>query len=86
MSKKECVIDKSVPKKVQTTQNVMQRIKLNDFINRLRIIASIDADELEDAGIFDWKDFQRDPYKWLMRADDEKAAKLWALIEKRSKR
>lgn len=63
---------------------------LRDFHNRLRIMISIDRHELEAAGVIAhgdhnaWGTFHRDPFRWLIRCDDESAAKLWALIERRA--
>lgn len=60
------------------------------FHNRLRIMISIDRDELESAGVIArgdhnaWGTFHRDPYRWLIRCDDESAAKLWTIIERRA--
>lgn len=63
---------------------------LRGFHNRLRVMISIDRDELEAAGVIArgdhnaWGTFQRDPFRWLIRADDETADKLWSVIERRA--
>lgn len=62
---------------------------LREFHNGLRILRSIDRHELEAASIIKqgdhnaWGTFTRDPYGWFIRADDEKASKLWDIIERR---
>ncbi len=62
-----------------------------EFHNALRILTSIDQCELEDAGVIkpgdmaSWGPFSRDPFRWFIRADDETAAKLWAIIERRQR-
>jgi hypothetical protein len=63
---------------------------LRGFHNRLRIMIGIDRHELEAAGVIAqgdhnaWGTFHRDPYRWLIRCDDETAKKLWAVIERRA--
>lgn len=63
-----------------------------DFCNRLRILTSIDQDELVNAGIESmrdpnaWRSFMGDPSRWLIRASDEDAAKLWSIVVARSTR
>lgn len=60
-----------------------------EFHNALRILASIDRDELEQAGVIGyadhdaWGTFRRCPWGWFIRCDDDKAAKLWNLMQKR---
>lgn len=65
-----------------------------EFHNSLRILTSIDKHELIEAGVLDhsepdhsvWIAFRDDPFRWLIRADDETAAKLWTIIERRQRR
>ncbi len=63
---------------------------LRGFHNWLRILISIDRHELEAAGVIStgdhnaWGTFHRDPFRWLIRADDASAEKLWLLIERRA--
>ena len=63
---------------------------LRAFRNRLCVLSSIDQPELVDAGITaiadpnEWYLFSNNPYRWLLRADDDVAAKLWALVERRA--
>lgn len=75
---------------------------LAEFRNALCILRSIDLSELEAVGIHsqslknakefgfgpssNWERFRSDPYTWLLRASDEDAARVWSIIEKRSKR
>lgn len=59
------------------------------FINRLKILRSIDRHELADAGIDlsddrRWVEFREHAADWLVRASDEDADRLWALIQKRA--
>jgi hypothetical protein len=62
-----------------------------EFHNALRILISIDMHELVEVGVikpgdhFAWGAFRDDPFRWFIRADDDKAAKLWAIIERRQK-
>lgn len=65
-------------------------MQLAEFLNALRIMLSIDQDELIAAGVIPagdwmaWRRFRSDPFRWFIRdADDEAASKLWALIERR---
>jgi hypothetical protein len=62
-----------------------------DFQNKLRILNSIDRHELIEAGLMAserdlirWQIFRENPHLWLMKADDDRAEKLWSIIEKRS--
>ena len=63
---------------------------LSDFHNRLRIMIGIDMSELVNAGVIRaneferWYEFRDNPFHWLIRTDDESAAKLWVLIERRA--
>jgi hypothetical protein len=62
------------------------RGQFGDFHNRLRILACIDRDELVAAGIDvgEWLAFQSDPWRWLIRASDQDAARVWAILDARS--
>lgn len=61
-----------------------------EFHNALRIMHSIDLHEIHDAGIemnaADWSAFQVSPARWLIRASDNDAEKLWTIIERRQPR
>jgi hypothetical protein len=69
---------------------------LREFHNGLRILRGIDRWELEEAGVVGepfnlpddlrWIAFRDDPYGFFIRADDDTAAKLWSIIERRTKR
>ena len=58
---------------------------LHRFINALKILTFIDGPELEDAGVAmdarSYEAFCSDPYRWLMKASDADAAKVWAMVE-----
>lgn len=61
----------------------------HDFLNALRVLRSIDMDELENAGVIrkgdweTWTRFREGPSNWAIRADDAAAEKLWALVKRR---
>jgi len=65
-----------------------------EFHNALRVLTSIDKHELVEAGVIDssetghseWIAFRDDPFRWFIRADDDGAAKLWTIIERRQRR
>jgi hypothetical protein len=58
-----------------------------EFRNALCILASIDEHELVEVGIRlspgAWTDFAQNPWRYIVRADDATAERLWSLIEKR---
>ena len=64
-------------------------MQFGEFHNGLRIMMSIDQDELVSAGIIRandhnaWGEFRRDPFRWFIRASDDQAKKLWTLMQKR---
>ena len=64
--------------------------RLRDFHNRLRVLNGIDLWELENAGLSispeSWAAFVANPWRWFIRADDETAEKVWAVIEQRAGR
>lgn len=66
-------------------------LNLREFHNGLRILLNIDRDELVAAGVIRhgdhnaWGEFRRDPFRWFIRANDERADKLWELMKKRMK-
>jgi hypothetical protein len=59
--------------------------RFRDFRNGLRILTSIDTDEFAAVSVpdncADWQAFSRDPVQWLVRGGDERAERLWRLIE-----
>jgi hypothetical protein len=59
---------------------------LQRFRNAIRIMYNLDGHELVAAGAIEccgqsWYEYLDNPYRWLMRADDAAAVKLWGLIE-----
>ena len=52
-----------------------------EFLNRLRILRSIDAHEVPEVG--SWPTFRADPYGYLIRCPPAEAAHIWAAIRKR---
>jgi len=58
-----------------------------EFLNALRIVQSLDAFHLSEAGIVLDRDqqeaFHRDPSNWLVRADSDTKLKIWSLVEAR---
>lgn len=65
---------------------------LRSFHNRLRVLGSIDRDEMVAAGVQSmredsaWRSFAGNPYRWLILASDDDAEKLWTVIERRCAR
>ena len=59
------------------------------FSNALRIMTSLDRHELVGAGVIaaedaaGWCGFAGDPFRAVLRFDDERQQRLWALIESR---
>lgn len=58
------------------------RMTFAEFHNALRIMLNIDRDEL-GLDVFAWQTFQRDPYRWFIKACDADARKVWKIIEAR---
>lgn len=65
---------------------------LDEFHNALRILTGIDRYELVAFKVIDqddgaaWHAFRTDPFRWLIRADDEQTERLWRIIQARSRR
>jgi hypothetical protein len=63
-----------------------------DFHNGLRLLLNIDRHELVREGVIQaddhnsWGEFRRDPFRYFIRVDDEKAARIWAIMERRMNR
>ncbi len=63
-----------------------------EFHNGLRILLNIDLDELADAGVMEPRDFisyaefRTDPFRWFIRASDQRAKAVWSLMQERMKR
>lgn len=57
------------------------------FLNALKILRSIDRDELQNAGVpvseEAWGYFREAPYRWLIVADADDQERVWAIIEDR---
>lgn len=66
-------------------------MRLEEFHNALRILTSLDLHDLAAGGVIarddleTWRAFRDDPFRWFIRADDEKARKLFTLIERRQR-
>lgn len=62
-----------------------------EFHNALRIMASIDMHELVEAGVIvhgdvnAWGTFRRDPFRFFIRAADDDAQRIYAIIKRRAK-
>ncbi len=53
------------------------------FLNALRILHSIDHNEVPFLSAERWASFRDDPFLFLMRADDETTQRIWSIIEGR---
>ncbi len=66
---------------------VVASTEFRRFHNALRTLVNLDASELIAAGVIDeptgFRRFEDDPYRWFIRANDARAAALWALIQSR---
>ena len=51
------------------------------FLNRLRILRSLDAAEVPDLPL--WADFRDDPYEYLIRCSHAEAEHIWTALRKR---
>lgn len=64
---------------------------LDEFHNGLRILLNLERGQLEDAGIIlhgdhnAWAMFARDLFRFLIRSDEHRARKVWALMQTRMK-
>ena len=54
---------------------------LDEFLNRLRILRSLDLDEVRD--VTSWLDFRYDPYEYLISCEDDEAEHIWTALIKR---
>jgi hypothetical protein len=60
----------------------------DDFHEYLRLLSQLQRQELIHLHAFTeddyqaWADFRRDPLRWLLRADDHRAAAVWSAIER----
>lgn len=55
------------------------------FHNRLRILMNIEAEDFANAGLTfkQWRDFDANPHRFFIRADDPTAAAIWRIVEAR---
>ena len=51
------------------------------FLNRMRILRSLDAHEVPD--VTSWVDFRDDPYGYLISCHDDEAEHIWTALRKR---
>lgn len=60
---------------------------LHRFINALKILRSIDLHEMTEAGIVlsdgQWRFFCDAPDRWMMKASDADAERVWAIVQAR---
>ncbi|KKK78214.1 hypothetical protein LCGC14_2845800 [marine sediment metagenome] len=62
---------------------------LREFHNGLRILLNLDLDELATAGAMEHRDFdtyaefRTDPFRWFIRASDQRAEAVWSLMQER---
>lgn len=67
------------------------------FHNRLRIMQSIDLDQLQEVGLMfnaspenpsgswaKWRRFRSNPSSYLIECPDDEAEKIWSIIERRA--
>lgn len=60
--------------------------ELQTFLNRLKLLSSIDLHEIEGMTEATWCVFSLRPYEFFIRADDPTQAAIWAAIMKREVR
>jgi len=64
---------------------VVASTEFRRFHNALRILIHFNFDDLRAAGVLDdlteFRRFDDDPYRFFVRAEDARAAALWALIQ-----
>lgn len=53
------------------------------FLNRLKSLFNIDADQVPELTREQWYAFRDDPVRFLLRASDAQAASIWREVEKR---
>ena len=52
-----------------------------EFLNRLRILRSLDSCEVPNLG--SWASFRNDPYYYVITCSDDDAAAIWTALRKR---
>lgn len=60
-------------------------MELPAFLNRLRSLFNIDADQLPELSPEQMAEFLVNPPRFLMRCDDATAAAIWREVEKRQR-
>jgi hypothetical protein len=58
----------------------------HEFSNALRILISVDHHEVPFLDKASWEKFRDDPFRFMMRANDNMADAVWAVVEKRATR
>lgn len=64
-------------------------MELRKFLSALRILRSIDRDELEAVGAIQrgdnvqWNHFLLHPFEWFIWAEDDRAQAAWGIVERR---
>lgn len=63
--------------------------RLCDFRNHLRILSSIDFQELvpavfDEGDIAGWLVFRDNPWRWMILAENDHAEAVWEVIEQRA--
>lgn len=56
---------------------------VDQFHNAIRLLYSIDSDELGDPSW--WPQFRENPPDFFIRCDDERAEKIWGVMERQMK-
>lgn len=58
---------------------------LRPFLNNLRLMLNIDADELSAAGVDlkEWRRFRADPHRWIISTTDANADAVWSIMQRR---
>ena len=63
-----------------------------EFHKALRLLATVDMQELVDAGAMrvgdfpTWNAFRADPARWLLRSDDDTAHAVWDAMQRHKRR
>jgi hypothetical protein len=55
----------------------------HDFVNKLRVMYSLDSWELDGMSEYMIKNFLMDPFRTMMKLDEKNLAIVWKAIEKR---